>query len=139
MIDQFILGIRKASESSLQMQQDMLRYWAQHLSSPSLGTSGAPSEWSPTAAQKRSIDLMIEGLNRHRESLESTYRSGIELIEQTLRVSEAKSPEDWRRLIEDLGRKVFASFKEQSELQLRELQKWAEKMFEAPKTAGNQS
>jgi hypothetical protein len=139
MIDQLIDSFRKASESSLQIQQDMFKQWSQQWPTSSPTAPWAPADWGNTF-QKRSIDLTIESLNRHRESLESTYRSGIGLVEQALRVSEAKSPEDYRRMVEDLWRKLFSTFKEQSEAQFREFQKWAEKLFEtAPKPSGDQS
>ena len=59
-------------------------------------------------------------------STRSTSR-GFEIIEQTFRVSEAKSTEDYRQLVEDLWRKLFETAKSQSEAQFREMQSFAEK------------
>ncbi len=127
MFDQMLEGFRKTSESSLQMQQDFFRQWAQQwLSTP--GVAGGSTEWTRNI-QKRWLDLSIEILNKHRESLDSSYRSGIQTIEQTLRVSDAKSPEDYRRTVEDLWRKSFETLKTQLEAQLREFQNLAEKSF----------
>ncbi len=127
MFDQMLDGFRKASESSLQMQQDFFRHWTQQwLATP--GVAGASPEWT-RSIQKRWLDLSIEVLNKHRESLDSGYRSGIQTIEQTLRVSDAKSPEDYRRTVEDLWRKSFETLKTQFETQLREFQNLAEKSF----------
>jgi hypothetical protein len=125
MFDQLIDGVRKASESSLQMQQEMFKNWAR-LFSGQASEAGAPAEWGRTS-QKRWAELYVEMLNRHREALDSTYKSGIQIIEQALHVTEAKSPDDSRRMLEDLWRKLFDLQKEQSESQFRDFQTFYEK------------
>jgi hypothetical protein len=138
MIDQLMESIRKASESSLQIQQDMFKHWSQQWASSVPGVPGGPGD-SGEAFRKRVIDMTIEVLNKHRESLETTYRSSIEVLAQSLRVSEAKSPDDYRRMIEELWGKLFVTFKDQSETQFREFQRWAEKLFDvAPKNGASQ-
>ncbi len=128
MFDQVFENVRKASESSLQMQQDMIKYWSQQwVSMPQ--NNGGSSE-SSHAFQKRWSELAIEILNRHRESLDLSYRTTIQVMEQSFHVSEAKSPEDYRRMVEDALRKLFATIKEQSEAQFSDLQKWAAKSFD---------
>jgi hypothetical protein len=125
MFDLLLESFRKASESSMQVPMDMLKNLTQQLP----GASGASMEWSKSF-QKRWAEFAIESLHKHRESLDSTYRSGIQLIEQTFRVSEVKSPNDYQRLVEELWRKLLDVFKQQSESQVRELQSWAAKSFE---------
>jgi hypothetical protein len=139
MLDQVMESFRKASESSLQMQQDLFKQWSQQwFSSATNGTSIGPEGIS--SLQRRSIDLAIEALNKHRESLESSYRSSIQVLEQAFRVSEARSPEDARRMVEELWRNVLAIMKEQSEGQFREMMRWTEKMFEvAPRPSAQTS
>lgn len=135
MLEQPFEGFRKASESSLQLQQELFKHWAQQwmATPPSVGAS---TEWARNF-QKRWIELTLDSLNKHRESLEAAYRSGIQLIEQAFRVSEAKSSEDYRKIAEDLWKKLFDTFKAQSETQLRELLKWAESSFDmAQKSMG---
>jgi hypothetical protein len=136
MFDQLFEGLRKASEFTLQAQQDMFKQWAQvpaQWPSPPLNTATASLEWTDTV-QKRWRESTSEVLNKHRELLDAAYASGIQMIEQTFRISEAKSPEDYRRLVEELWRKLFESmsesFKEQSETQLNEFQKMTEKWAE---------
>ena len=124
MIDQIIENFRRASESSLQMQQEAFKQLSQQWSGLTPGSAGSSTDWG-SSVHKRSIDLTIESMNRNCESLEQMYRSGIGLVEQALRVSEAKSPEDYRRMVDELWRKLFTTFKEQSEVQLREFQRWA--------------
>jgi hypothetical protein len=127
MFDQFMDGIRRASESSFQMQQEMFRQWARLWTSvPGTAPMGSPAEWG-RASQKRWVDLGVEMLNKHREALDATYRAGIELIQQTFSVSEARSPEDYRRMMEDLWRKLFELQKQQAESQFRDFQTFYDK------------
>ena len=125
MFDQLIDGVKKASESSLQMQQEMFKNWTRLFSGQG-GAAGAPAEWGG-AAQKRWAELCVEMLNRHREALDSTYKSGIQIIEEAFHVTEAKSPDDSRRMVEDLWRKLFYLQKSQSESQFRDFQTFYEK------------
>lgn len=133
MFDQLFESFRKASESSLQAQQEMLRQWMQQW--PAAPTNGGPSNEWKVALQKRWMESMTETLNRHREVLDSTYRSGIQAIEQAFRVTDAKSPDDYRKLVEDLWRKVSDTFKEQSATQVREFQKATERWVDVAQKA----
>jgi hypothetical protein len=62
--------------------------------------------------------------------MDSAYRSGIQLIEQTFRISDVKSSADYQRTVEELWQKLLDVLKEQSEAQVRDLQTWAAKSFE---------
>jgi hypothetical protein len=134
MIDQLFETFRKASESSLLAQQDLFRQWTQQWTPTQANGAGQTGEWG-RAFQKRWLEFVVEALNKHREMLDSSYRSAIDVIEQTLRISEARSPDDYRRMFDELGRKLFDSFKLQSETQFREFQTWAEKSFEMGRPA----
>jgi hypothetical protein len=131
MFEQLFESLRKASESSLMGQQQLFDQWTQQWPSQPLGTAGAGAgaEWVNTI-RKRWTDSLSEGLNRHREIFDSTYRNGIQLIEQALRVSDVKSGDEYKRSIEDLWRKVSDTAKDQVETQLRELHKTAERWLE---------
>ena len=124
MFDQLFESFRKASESSLRAQQEIFKQWVQQWPSTTNAT-GASAEWT-AAFQKRWLEAATESLNKHRELLDSAYKAGIDMIEQTFRVTEAKSPDDYRRLVEELWRKFAETIKEQSENQFREFQKVAE-------------
>ena len=123
MLDQLFETFRKASESSLHMQQDMFKHWTQQWTGAS-SAAGSP-EWSRTY-QKQIIDL----LNKQREALDTAFKAGIQLIEQTFRAGEAKSPDEYRRTMEDLWRNLIDTFRTQTESQYREFQKWSEKSFD---------
>jgi hypothetical protein len=129
MFEQIFDNVRKASESSVQLQQEMLKQWTQNWMAIPGGASGGATDWG-RGFQKRWADLTLELLNKHRESLDAMYTSAISIIEQSFRVSEARSADDYRRLVEDLSRKLFELFKEQSEAQFRDFQKWSAKSAE---------
>lgn len=127
-LDQMFESFRKASASSWQFQQDMLKQYAQQW--PWSASSGAePSEWAEQI-QKRWGDFASDTLQRSKESLEALYKLTLELIEMGSRVRDAKSPDDYRRGVEEVRTKMFDVFKDHSDAQLREFQKTAEKWFE---------
>jgi hypothetical protein len=134
MYDQMFETYRKTSESWLQMQQDLFRTVVQQWMSTPPTATGAAADWN-RGFQKRWIELAVEILNRHRESVDSMYRSVIQLLEQTTKISEAKSSEEYRRIVEDMWRKWFESVKSQSETQFRDVQNWAGKSLEIVQSA----
>ena len=133
MFEQAFEGFRRASESSLQLQQELFRTWAQQwlTTPPNVGVS---TEWGRTF-QKRWTELTLELLNKHRESIEVAYKSGIALAEQAFRVGDAKSSEDYRRIAEEMWKKLFETLKVQSENQLRDFLKLAETSFDMAQKA----
>jgi hypothetical protein len=143
MFDQLFESFRKASESSLQAQQEMFKQWVQQWPTAPTGPMSPMSPMSPTGAspewtatfQKRWIEATTEGLNKHRELLDSAYKAGIQIIEQSFRVSDAKSPDEYRRLVEDLWRKLSEALKEQSEAQFRAFQKASERWMDVAQKA----
>jgi hypothetical protein len=126
MFDQIVDGVRKASESSLHMQQEMLKQWTRLWLSTAPGPNGLAGDVN-RVAQKKWLELGLEMLEKHRAVLDSTYRSGIQLIEQTFQVADAKSGDDYRKVVEDLWRKLFDLQKQQAESQFRDFQTWFEK------------
>jgi hypothetical protein len=129
MFDILFEAFRKASESSVQMPMDIYKNWTKQMMSIQPDATAASTEWTK-ASQKRWSEFAIESLHKHRESLDTTFRSGIQLIEQTFRVSDAKSSEDYQRISEELWKKLLEVVKEQSESQFREFQTWASKSIE---------
>jgi hypothetical protein len=136
MYDQLFDAYRRASESWMQVQQDMLKTGAPPwMSAPNTAGGGdCGGDWNRTL-QKRCLELTVELLNRQRESLDTIYKSAIHLLEQASKISEARSPEEFRRLVEDAWRTWFESIKSQSETQFREAQTWAGKSLELVKGA----
>ena len=130
--------LRKASETSMQMQQEMFRHWGQQLLSLTPNSAGSSGEFGKNF-QKRWSELAVEGLRKQREALDSVYESGIQLVEQTARASEARSAQELGQMFEEFWRKSLDNLKEQSESQFREFQSWVEKSFEMARTSNGQS
>lgn len=136
MFEQIYDTFRKATESSFQMQQDMLKQWMSGWPNPmqNIGGGAVPSasmlEDQVKAYQKQWLETFTNSLNKHREALDAQYKSGIQAIESAFRTSEAKSPEEYRRLTEEFWRKSFESLKSAFENQFKDFQGLVEKWFE---------
>jgi hypothetical protein len=126
--DQMFESFRKASVSSLQMQQEMFKQWTQQWPWPMSATGGSV-DWAQRL-QSRWVEFTSEMLTRHRESLDTMYKLAMQMLEQSSRLSESKSPEEYTRGMDEVRTKMFETFKEQSDAQMREFQKTAEKWFE---------
>ncbi len=131
MLDQLLDTFRKASESSLRMQQDVFKTLTQQWTAPFPGSAGAASPAGENAAafQKRFVTLALEMLKKHREALDSAYASGIQIMEQALRVTDVRSPEDFRKVSEDVWRKLTETYKTEAEARFRDFQKWMDESF----------
>jgi hypothetical protein len=129
MLDQMFESFQRATQSSLQLQSAMFKQWAQQWPTLPLNAAGTSAEWFQTL-QKRWIEFLTDSLNKQRESYDSLHKAGIQLMEQTYHLSEAKTPDEYRRMAEELGRKVLTLYKDQSESQLRDFQKGVEKWLE---------
>jgi hypothetical protein len=128
MLEQLIELSRKAVESSLQMQQALFKQCTQDWTSPTAAV-GLSADLGGSM-RKRFTELTIEALNKHRVSLDAAYKASIETLEHALRATEAKSKEESLKGAEDVWHKMFDTFKTQTESQVGEFQKWAEKSFE---------
>jgi len=132
MFDQILENYRKATEATLQFQQMMLRGWGQW--PPSFGVpfptelGSLPEQYSK--AQKKLGETITDMLNKHRETLDAQYRAGIRAIEDSFRVGEAKDPEQYRKLVEELWRHSYECLKSLAESQMRDMQTVMQKWFE---------
>lgn len=139
MFDQILENFRKATESTLKLQQDMLQNWTKQWTAQAptaLASGSAP----PLAAgwldqvhdmTKAWTGHVTELLNKHREALDAQYKAGIRTFEEAARVGEAKDPEQFRKLVEAMWKQAFDTFKTLTETQMRDFQGAAEKWFEA--------
>ncbi len=120
------------------MFQQWTRQWSQ------LPIPGAPAqtpalkaavgntrnEQQSPAFPQHLAEAVTDMLTKHRETLDAQYRAGIRTIEDAFRVVEAKDPEQFRKLAEELWRQSFESLKTVTETQLRDFQAVAEKGIE---------
>ncbi|MBV8078402.1 MAG: hypothetical protein JO284_18475 [Planctomycetaceae bacterium] len=133
MFDQVLDSFRKISESTIQMQQEFYKQWmSQWPAATMMGPASAGGGVTEQAQslQRRWMDSITELMNKQREVLDAQYRTGIQAIQDAFRVTEAKSPEEYCRLTEDLWRKAFDTLKSTAEAQMRDYQsavtKWLE-------------
>jgi hypothetical protein len=129
MLDQVLDNFRKASETTMQIQQEMLKKWMGQWPTTPATDGNAWAEQAQTF-QKRWLESVTEIMNQHREKLDAQYKAGIAAIEDAFRVTEAKTPEDYRRMTEDLWKKSFETLKSSAETQIQDFQKAVEKWFE---------
>ena len=130
MLEQLFEGLRKASESSMIAQQEVMKQWMQQWPSTSLTSAQGTVERS-SAFQKRWLESATETMNKQRELLDSACQAGVQLVAETAKLSGAKSAEEYRQLAEELWRKVFELVKNQSEAQLQQLIKASQAWLEA--------
>jgi len=130
MLDQVLDNFRKASETSMQMQQELLKKWMGQWPMATPSTPGAAWAEQVQSFQKRWLEGVTEVMNKHREKLDAQYKAGITAIEDAFRVTEAKTPEEYRRMTEELWKKSFESLKGSAESQIHDFQKAVEKWFE---------
>ncbi len=147
MFDMILENYRKATESTMKLQQDVLRNWTMQWPQmfggstygfPFMGGSAVGSampgaalleQWSE--ARKKWADTVTEMLNKHRESLDAQYKAGICTIEEAFKVGDAKDPQQFRKLTEELWKQSFECLKTVAEAQTRDVQSAMEKWYEA--------
>ncbi len=146
MFDMILENYRKATESTLKLQQDVLRNWTmqwpqmfgtQTFGLPFMGSQGSGSAVPGAAllaqlsdAQKKWGEAVTDMLNKHRESLDAQYKAGIRTIEEAFKVGEAKDPQQFRRFTEELWKHSFECLKTVAEAQTRDVQDAMQKFYE---------
>lgn len=126
MFEEWFENLSKASESSLHGQQELFKQWLQQWPAMPQAAPATDKYWS-AFSQKALAGSLSDSLNRYRELLDSAWRTAMQLTHQTLRVSEVKSVEDYKRYTDELWRKFSETLQEQIEARLRELNQLAEK------------
>jgi hypothetical protein len=134
MFDQVFESLRKATEASIQVQQDLFKKWVS-LWPGMPGVPGMPV--APAAGaepyikfQKKWAEFVAEVVKKQRETLEAHFSAGLRNIEEAFRLTDAKSPEEWRAKTVELWQKSFECIRQMYETQVRDLQavvaKWTE-------------
>ena len=171
MVDKILENYSKAVESTLKLQQEMLRNWTMQLSPfgtqvfepPLTGTSTGDREGSRvqqdqtqafappltgtstsasatpaaawleqlSAAQRKCAEAVADMLKRHQETLDEEYRAGIRAIDDAFRVGEARNPEQFQRLSEELWRRNCEVLKTAVASQMHDVQSVMQKWYEA--------
>jgi hypothetical protein len=103
MFDQVFENLRKATEASIQMQQDLFKKWA----SLWPGVPAPPAFGEAGKFQKKWAETVGELVKKQRETLEAQFSAGLRNIEEAFHLPEAKDPEEMRAKAIELWRKSF--------------------------------
>ncbi len=170
MVDKILENYSKAVESTLKLQQEMLRNWTMQLSpfgtqafelpmtgrstsasakpaasasaKPAASASAKPAALAtetPAAAwleqlstaQRKCAEAVADMLKRHQETLDEEFRAGIRAIDDAFRVGEAKNPEQFQRMSEELWRRNCEILKTAVASQMHDVQSVMQKWYEA--------
>ena len=97
-------------------------------SPPGGATPAAAWREQLNVAQERWVETVSDLLNRHRETLDEQYRTGIRAIEDAIRVGTAKDPEQFRGLSEEFWWRSFETLETAVASQVNDvqvlMQKW---------------
>lgn len=131
MFEQVFDTLRKSAESSVEMQQELLRQWgAKWPGFPGLPPSQEAWVERVQKFQKIWAKTVKELLSKHREVLDEQYDLALATLEEAFRVAQSSDPEEFAKRCESLCRKSLEVMRETGELQSKELQaalsKWTE-------------
>jgi hypothetical protein len=126
MFEQIFDEYRKAVDSSFKMQQDMYRQWMNSwpikMPADAAGVSSEVAEDRIRTYQKQWNEAVAKTLEKHRETLNTQYKNGIEAIQAAFRTADAKTPEEYWRLTQEFWRKSIDLYKTAFEAQSKYLQ-----------------
>ena len=128
MFDEVFDNLRKATEATLQVQQELFKKWATQWPGPSPAQPG----WTDQIQkfQKKWTEFVAELLKKQRETLDAQFSAGLKRIEEAFHVAEAKDPEELRTRTIELWQKSFECLRQTYEAQVRDFQaaitKWTE-------------
>jgi hypothetical protein len=127
-LEEVFQNIRKAAESNLKMQQELLGQW----SSLWPGMPTPQTAWINQIQQLRSkwAETVSQLARKHRDVIDRQYNAAVESLEAALGMTEATTPEELRRRSEQLCRKTLDCVREVAEAQVQEIQeavtKWTD-------------
>jgi hypothetical protein len=128
MFEQVFDSFRKATEANVQMQQELFKKWTSLMpeaSNPTAPWTGQVQQW-----QKKWSETVNEILKKQRENAEAQFKQGLANIETAFRLGEAKSVDELRAKTIELWQQCFASLRQASETQARQIQAAMEKCAE---------
>jgi hypothetical protein len=128
MFERVFENLRTATETSLQMQQDLVKKWV----SLWPGMAPAPKAGSDPiqSAQKKWMDFMTETVKRQRETMEAQFGAGLKNIEAAFSLAQAKDPEELRARTVELWQKSFDCLRKLYEAQVHDFQSAVAKLTE---------
>jgi hypothetical protein len=130
MYEQVLESFRKATESNVQMQQELFKKWFGLWP----GVPAAPVNFGEHAKQfqKNWAETFNETIKRQQELADKQFKIGLENIEKAFQLGEAKTPEELRTKTLELWKACFTGLKQAYEAQFNSfqagVQKWTELM-----------
>jgi len=128
MIDPIIDSLRKATESTIQLQQEMFKKWA----SLWPGLPGSQPIWGEQVEkyQKAWTEFLEDILKKQRDGLETQFAAGRKNLEAMLKLAELKDPRELRAKTLELWQQTFDTLRQTFETNVRDFQaavaKWTE-------------
>ena len=139
--EQVLANMRKATESSLKMQQDALQQWtALWPGMPGMqGLPSAQSVWMDKLLefQRQWSNSVSDLAHKHRNTVDRQYQAALESLDEALRVGEASTPDEYRRRTEQFCRKALECMREASEAQMKEYHEAMNKLSELVSKVGS--
>jgi hypothetical protein len=132
-LEEMFQNVRKVAEANLKLQQDIL-------SQATVMWPGIPTPqtaWLTQMQQFRGklVDTISALARKHGEAVDRQYKAAIESLDAALGVTDATTPEEFRRKSEQLCRKAMDCVREVTESQVREFQeaigKWTDLLAKA--------
>ena len=120
MLEAVFDSLRKATGSTVQVQQEMFKKW--------MGMWPALTPTQPTGTEQvlrfkqKWAEVAGELARKQRESLEAQFSAGLRNIEEAFHMADAKDPEDLRARAIELWQKSFECLRQLSEAQARDFQ-----------------
>ncbi len=122
-------SVRKTTESSVALQQDLFRKWVSMW-------PGVPISVIPFGGlakfQKKWVEVLSELIQRENDTLAVQFKMGFGTIEKLFRLAEAKDPEQLRAKTMEFWQKTFDDLRLISETQMHSLQNAVAKLTEVP-------
>ncbi len=120
MFEEVFQNIRKAAEANLSMQQELFSQWSMLWP----GIPASQSAWANQLQRFRSkwIEAVSDLARKHRSVVDRRYNAAMESLDAALCVTEASTPEEYRRRSEQFCRKSLDCVREVSETQVEEFQ-----------------
>ena len=136
--EQVLDSMRKATESSLKMQQDALQQWtALWPGLPRVPTPQSVRKDNLLEFQRQWSNTVSDLAHKHRNTVDRQYQAALEALDEALRVGESSSPEEYRRRTDQFCRKALECMREASETQIKEYQDAMNKLSELVAKVGS--
>jgi hypothetical protein len=128
MFNQVFDNFRRATEATVQLQQEMFKTWINLW--PGIPTASPSWGEQVQQFQKKWSEALSEMVKRQREVTGAQFKAGLQNIEKAFQIGEAKTPEELRARSIELWKKCFDDLRQVYEAQLRGFEMATEKWTE---------